>query len=67
MPPPNALYVSPVIYEWAMDEELMAVALMLGHTRVAYDAAIRCILHMPQPDTGIAVAQNILANTIKCP
>lgn len=36
VPPPNALYVSPVIYEWAMDEELASLALSLGHSRVAY-------------------------------
>lgn len=69
VPPPNALYVSPVIYEWAMDEELASLALSLGHSQVAYDAAIRAALNMPQPESVLRLAkaaQNMLPNTIKC-
>jgi glycosyltransferase involved in cell wall biosynthesis len=41
VPPSNALYVSPAVYEWVLDAELAEIAVALGHYRVAYEAASR--------------------------
>lgn len=61
VPPPNALYVVPAIYDWGFDDELSLTAFAMGRFQVAYDAATRCAVRVPEEEMMVRAVKNAKA------